>query len=89
MLLVPTIAVADSLARAGAARSRIHVVPERLATSVVRGPLDGVRQRASRLIAILDDRGGRMFVCSDTDHCEGRRAAGHAGPGGSSGRERE
>ena len=22
---------------------------------------------------ILDDRGGRMFVCSDTDHCEERR----------------
>jgi alpha-D-ribose 1-methylphosphonate 5-phosphate C-P lyase len=22
---------------------------------------------------ILDDRGGRMFVCSDTDHCESRR----------------
>ncbi|MCR4269230.1 alpha-D-ribose 1-methylphosphonate 5-phosphate C-P-lyase PhnJ [Nitratireductor sp. ZSWI3] len=29
---------------------------------------------------ILDDRGGRMFVCSDTDHCEGRRADGHRGP---------
>src|SRR6478609_2002719 len=28
---------------------------------------------------ILDDRGGRMFVCSDTDHCEGRRAKGHVG----------
>ncbi|TCT02587.1 alpha-D-ribose 1-methylphosphonate 5-phosphate C-P-lyase PhnJ [Aquabacter spiritensis] len=28
---------------------------------------------------ILDDRGGRMFVCSDTDHCDQRRAAGHAG----------
>lgn len=28
---------------------------------------------------ILDDRGGRMFVCSDTDHCETRRAAGHVG----------
>lgn len=24
---------------------------------------------------ILDDRGGRMFVCSDTDHCETRRAS--------------
>jgi len=23
---------------------------------------------------ITDDRGGRMFVCSDTDYCEGRRA---------------
>ncbi len=28
---------------------------------------------------VLDDRGGRMFVCSDTDHCEGRRAQGHRG----------
>lgn len=28
---------------------------------------------------VLDDRGGRMFVCSDTDHCEERRAAGHVG----------
>jgi alpha-D-ribose 1-methylphosphonate 5-phosphate C-P lyase len=24
---------------------------------------------------IVDDRGGRMFVCSDTDYCRGRRAA--------------
>jgi len=29
---------------------------------------------------VLDDRGGRMFVCSDTDHCEKRREAGHRGP---------
>jgi alpha-D-ribose 1-methylphosphonate 5-phosphate C-P lyase len=28
---------------------------------------------------VLDDKGGRMFVCSDTDHCEDRRAHGHAG----------
>lgn len=28
---------------------------------------------------ITDDRGGRMFVCSDTDHCTCRRAAGHSG----------
>jgi alpha-D-ribose 1-methylphosphonate 5-phosphate C-P lyase len=28
---------------------------------------------------IVDDRGGRLFVCSDTDHCETRRAAGHRG----------
>ncbi len=28
---------------------------------------------------IVDDAGGRMFVCSDTDFCSGRRAAGHAG----------
>jgi alpha-D-ribose 1-methylphosphonate 5-phosphate C-P lyase len=28
---------------------------------------------------ILDDRGKRMFVCSDTDHCEQRREAGHHG----------
>lgn len=26
---------------------------------------------------IVDDRGGRMFVCSDTDFCEQRRAEGH------------
>ncbi len=29
---------------------------------------------------ITDDRGTRMFVCSDTDHCEKRREAGHAPP---------
>ena len=28
---------------------------------------------------IVDDAGGRMFVCSDTDHCEGRQAQGHRG----------
>ncbi|NVK34662.1 MAG: alpha-D-ribose 1-methylphosphonate 5-phosphate C-P-lyase PhnJ [Rhodobacteraceae bacterium] len=28
---------------------------------------------------ILDDKGGRMFVCSDTDYCEERREAGHLG----------
>jgi alpha-D-ribose 1-methylphosphonate 5-phosphate C-P lyase len=28
---------------------------------------------------ITDDAGGRMFVCSDTDHCEERRAGGHRG----------
>jgi len=29
---------------------------------------------------ILDDRGGKMFVCSDSHYCSQRRAAGHAGP---------
>lgn len=29
---------------------------------------------------IMDDEGNRMFVCSDTDHCEKRREAGHEGP---------
>ena len=29
---------------------------------------------------IIDDAGGRMFVCSDTDYCEDRRAQGHFGP---------
>ena len=29
---------------------------------------------------ILDDKGGRMFVCSDSDYCEERREAGHLGP---------
>ncbi len=28
---------------------------------------------------ITDDRGGRMFVCSDSHHCETRRACGHRG----------
>ncbi len=28
---------------------------------------------------ILNDKGGHMFVCSDTDHCEERREAGHVG----------
>ncbi|MEO0944853.1 MAG: alpha-D-ribose 1-methylphosphonate 5-phosphate C-P-lyase PhnJ [Pseudomonadota bacterium] len=28
---------------------------------------------------ITNDRGGRMFVCSDTDYCERLRAAGHRG----------
>jgi alpha-D-ribose 1-methylphosphonate 5-phosphate C-P lyase len=28
---------------------------------------------------IVDDAGGRMFVCSDTDYCETRRDAGHLG----------
>jgi alpha-D-ribose 1-methylphosphonate 5-phosphate C-P lyase len=28
---------------------------------------------------VLDDRGGRMFVCSDTDNCESRRAEGCVG----------
>jgi alpha-D-ribose 1-methylphosphonate 5-phosphate C-P lyase len=31
---------------------------------------------------VTDDKGGRMFVCSDTDWCETRREAGHAGNGG-------
>jgi alpha-D-ribose 1-methylphosphonate 5-phosphate C-P lyase len=29
---------------------------------------------------VTDDRGGRMFVCSDTDHCAGRRASGQGAP---------
>ncbi|WP_407496190.1 alpha-D-ribose 1-methylphosphonate 5-phosphate C-P-lyase PhnJ [Pseudooceanicola sp. MF1-13] len=28
---------------------------------------------------IIDDQGGRMFVCSDTDYCAGRQADGHRG----------
>ena len=31
---------------------------------------------------VIDDRGGRLFVCSDTDHCAERRAAGHVGTEG-------
>jgi alpha-D-ribose 1-methylphosphonate 5-phosphate C-P lyase len=29
---------------------------------------------------ILDDAGGKMFVCSDSHHCAARRDQGHAGP---------
>jgi alpha-D-ribose 1-methylphosphonate 5-phosphate C-P lyase len=29
---------------------------------------------------VTDDAGGRMFVCSDSHHCETRRAEGHRGP---------
>ena len=31
---------------------------------------------------VTDDHGGRLFVCSDTDHCAERRAAGHSGTDG-------
>ncbi|MFD1912457.1 alpha-D-ribose 1-methylphosphonate 5-phosphate C-P-lyase PhnJ [Halodurantibacterium flavum] len=31
---------------------------------------------------IMDDAGGRMFVCSDTDYCGTRRSAGHSGAAG-------
>lgn len=31
---------------------------------------------------IIDDEGGRMFVCSDTDYCRERREAGHVGAQG-------
>ncbi len=30
---------------------------------------------------IIDDKGTRMFVCSDTDHCGQRQDEGHTGPG--------
>lgn len=29
---------------------------------------------------VIDDRGGRLFVCSDTDHCAERRARAPSGP---------
>ena len=28
---------------------------------------------------VVDNAGGRLFVCSDTDYCETRRDAGHVG----------
>ena len=31
---------------------------------------------------VVDDRGGRLHVCSDSDHCARRREAGHRGPDG-------
>jgi alpha-D-ribose 1-methylphosphonate 5-phosphate C-P lyase len=30
---------------------------------------------------IVDDKGGRLFICSDTDYCARRRPAGEPGPG--------
>ncbi len=30
---------------------------------------------------VVDDKGGRLFVCSDTDHCGERQVAGHRGTG--------
>ena len=38
----------------------------------LRPALRAVRRRAASIStrSILDDQGGRMFVCSDTDHCE-------------------
>lgn len=62
LLLVPTAAVGDALVREGAVRSRIRLVPERLTSSVIRGPLDGVRVRASSLLTVMDDRGGTADV---------------------------
>jgi alpha-D-ribose 1-methylphosphonate 5-phosphate C-P lyase len=31
---------------------------------------------------IMDDEGGRMFMCSDTDYCRTRRKQGHTGAQG-------
>jgi alpha-D-ribose 1-methylphosphonate 5-phosphate C-P lyase len=31
---------------------------------------------------VTDNKGGRLFVCSDTDYCAERRAAGHIGADG-------
>lgn len=31
---------------------------------------------------VTDDQGGRLYVCSDSDYCAERRAAGHVGTGG-------
>lgn len=38
---------------------------------------------------LLDDTGGRMFVCSDSDHCRKRREAGFTGPYGTPGHATE
>lgn len=62
LVLAPTTAVADELVRSGAVRSRIRVVPERLTSGVIRGPLDGVRVRASSLLTVMDERGGTADV---------------------------
>ena len=43
----------------------------------LRRALRALRRRAASIStrSILDDQGGHMFVCSDTDHCEDRRDA--------------
>ena len=55
-----------------------------------KAPIPGARVRAflqageaeeALLDVVTDDRGGRMFICSDTDYCTGRRERGHVGPG--------
>ena len=38
---------------------------------------------------VIDDHGGRRFVCSDTDYCAERQAAGHQGMGGVPGKASE
>ena len=35
--------------------------------------------RPNVVLVITDDQGGRMFVCSDTDFCAGRRTRGPKG----------
>lgn len=62
LVLVPTVAVGDAIVRGGLPRSRVRVVAERLSTGVVRGPLDGVRVRASSLLTVMDGRGGTADV---------------------------
>lgn len=38
---------------------------------------------------IVDDEGRRLFVCSDSDHCQTRQQAGHVGADGGNGNQRE
>ncbi|MTW17067.1 carbon-phosphorus lyase [Rhodoplanes serenus] len=85
----PKLSNSDALQLFGAGREkRIYAIPPH--TAVVSldfedHPFEQWRHPASCALCgddasfldevITDDRGGRMFVCSDTDHCESRRAA--------------
>lgn len=62
LVLVPSAGVGDALVRAGLQRARVRIVRERLSNGVVRGPLDGVRVRASSLLTVMDGRGGTADV---------------------------
>ena len=78
----------------GAGREkRIYAMPPYTAVQIARFRRSSVPRRSARRMlrrcaaptdtyldeVVTDDRGGRMFVCSDTDYCAERRAAGHVG----------
>ena len=50
-----------------------------LLTAVNLAPAQTKANRPNVVLIVTDDQGGRMFVSSDTDHCETRQAQGHRG----------
>ena len=93
LAIVEDVAVAPALQLFGAGREkRIYAIPPY--TAVVSldfedHPFERYRHDGSCALCgsaesfldevVIDDRGGRMFVCSDTDYCEGRRGVGEEG----------